>query len=68
MATLDTTQLITVNVDIFAHDIFTRISRMVSDVRRYDVSENLNHYRTNKIRYKMRVNMSTRKCHIGLDV
>ena len=42
---------------------------MVSDVRKYDVSENLNHYRLNgtRYRYKMRENMSTRKCHIGLN-
>ena len=59
--------LIAVNVDIFEQYIFSRILRMVSDAGKYDVSENLNHYRLSGIRYKMRENMSTRKCHIGLD-
>ena len=40
---------------------------MVSYARKYDVSENLNHYRLDRIRYKMRENMSTRKGHIWLD-
>ena len=40
---------------------------MVSYARKYDVSENLNHYRLDGIRYKIRENMSTRKGHIGLD-
>ena len=57
----------TVNVEIFGQYIFSRISRMVSDARKYDMSENLNHYRLNGIRYKIRQNMSTRKCHKGLD-
>ena len=30
---------------------------------KYDVSENLNHFRLNGIRYEMCKNMSTRKCH-----
>ena len=54
----------TVNVEIFAQYIF---SRVVSYARKYDVSENLNHYRLDRIRYKMRENMSTRKGHIWLD-
>ena len=54
----------TVNVDIFVQYI---LSRMVSDTRKYDVSENLNHYRLNGIMYKMCKNMSTRKCYKGLD-
>ena len=41
----------TVNVEIFAQYIFSRISRMVSDARKYDVRENINHYRLNGIRY-----------------
>ena len=57
----------TVNVEIFAHYIFLRISRMVSYAQKYDVSENLNHYRLDRIRYKMRENMTTRKGHIWLD-
>ena len=40
---------------------------MVSNARKYDVSENLNHYRLDGIRHEMRENMSTRKGHIGLD-
>ena len=40
---------------------------MVSYARKYDVSENLNHYRLDGIRYKIRENVSTRKGHIGLD-
>ena len=45
----------------------SRISRMVSYARKYDVSENLNHYRLDRIRYKMRENISTRNGHIWLD-
>ena len=30
---------------MFAQYIFPHISRMVSDARKYDVSESLNHYR-----------------------
>ena len=54
----------TVNVEIFAQYIF---SRMVSYARKYDVSENLNHYMLDRIRYKMRENISTRNGHIWLD-
>ena len=53
---------------MFAQYILSRISRMVSYARKYDVSENLNHYRFDGIRYKIRKNLSTRKGHIGLDV
>ena len=59
--------LYTVNVEIFAQYIFSRISRMFSNARKYDVSENLNHYMLNRNRYKMCENMSTRKWHIWLD-
>ena len=59
--------MITVNIEIFTQYIFSCISCMVSDAQKYDVSENLNHYRLNGIRYKMLENLSTRKCHIGLD-
>ena len=41
---------------------------MVSDARKYDVSENKNRYRLNGIGYLMRKDMSSRKCHRGLDV
>ena len=40
---------------------------MVLDRQKYDVSENLNDYKSNGIRYVMRENLSTQKCHIGLD-
>ena len=53
----------TVNVDIFAQYIFSRISRRVLDARKYDVSEKINPYRANRINYYMRENMSTGKCH-----
>ena len=59
--------LYTANVEIFAQYIFSRILRMVSYARKYDVSENLNHYRLDRIRYKMRENISTRNGHIWLD-
>ena len=42
--------LYTVNIEIFAQYIFSRISHMVSDARKYDVRENINHYRSNGIR------------------
>ena len=51
----------TVNVEIFAKYIFSCISRMVSDTRKFDVSENLNHYKLNGIRYERCENMPTRK-------
>ena len=41
---------------------------MVLDAQKYDLSEKLNHYRLNGIRYKTCENMSMRKCHIRLDV
>ena len=41
----------TVNVEILTQYIFSRISPMVSDARKYDVSENINHYRLNGISY-----------------
>ena len=43
-----TTSFSTVNVDIFAQYIF---SHMVSDALKKDVSENINHYRLDGIRY-----------------
>ena len=39
---------ITVNVEIFAQYIFSRISRRAIDARKFDVSENYNHNRTNR--------------------
>ena len=57
----------TVNVEIFAQYIFSRISRMALCARKYDVSENLNHYASNRIKCYVRENLSTRKCQMGLD-
>ena len=57
----------TVNVEIFAQYIFSRISRSALDARKYDVSEKMKRYRSNRINYKMRENLSRRKCHRGLD-
>ena len=45
-----TLNVYTVNVEIFAQYIF---SRMVSDARKNDVSENINHYRLDEIRYSV---------------
>ena len=41
----------TVNVETFAQYIFSRISRRALDARKYDVSENINHYKLNGIKY-----------------
>ena len=35
--------MFTVNVEIFAHYLFSRISRRALDARKYDVSENKIH-------------------------
>ena len=48
MNNTSTKQLGTVNVEIFVQYIFSHISRMVLDVRKYDVSEILNHYKSNR--------------------
>ena len=37
----------TVNIEIFAEYIFSRISRRAIDARKFDVSENYNHNGTN---------------------
>ena len=46
----------TVNVEIFAQYIFSRISRRAIDARKFDVSENYNHNRTNRIKWYVREN------------
>ena len=48
-------------VHIFAH--FAR----ASDARKFDVSENYNHNRTNRNKQHMRENLTARICLIGLD-
>ena len=40
--------LTTVDVDIFAQYIFSRISHRALDARKFDVSENYNHNSTNR--------------------
>ena len=58
----------TVNVEIFAQDIFSRISRRASDARKFGVSENYNHNRTNRNKQNMHENLTAQICLIGLDV
>ena len=41
--------LTTVNIEIFAQYIYSRISMVLIDARKYDVSENLNYYRSKRI-------------------
>ena len=43
----------TVNVDIFTQYLFSRISHMVFDAGKYDVSENVNHHRLKGNKYKI---------------
>ena len=50
------TSLTTVNVEIFAHYIFSRISRRALDGRKFDVCENYNYNRTNRNKQHMREN------------
>ena len=38
----------TVNVEIFAQYIFSRISHRALDARKYDVRGKMNHYRSNR--------------------
>ena len=61
------THLGTVNVEIFAQYIFSCISRMALDARKFDVSENYNHNRTNRNKQHMRENLTARIFLIGLD-
>ena len=59
--------LITVNVEIFAQYIFSRISRMALDAQKFDVSENYNHNRTNGNKQHMRENLTAQIFLIDLD-
>ena len=59
--------VVTVNVNIFTQDIFSRISHRVLDAQTFDVSEKLNHDRTNRIDQYVRGNFTTRKCLLGPD-
>ena len=57
-----------INITIYCKRRNFRAFRAWSHMREnYDVSENLNHYSLDGIRYKISENMSTRKAHIGLD-
>ena len=57
----------TLNVEIFAQYIFSRISRRALDVRKFDVSENYYHKRTNRNNWYMRENLAARICLLMLD-
>ena len=46
----------TVNVEIFAQYIISRISRTAVDARKFDVSENYYHNRTDRIKWHVREN------------
>ena len=46
----------TVNVEIFARYIFSRISPRAIDARKFNVSENYYHNRTNRINWHVREN------------
>ena len=54
----------TVKVEILAQYIFSRISRMALDARKFDVSENYNH---NRNKHHMHKNLTARIFLIGLD-
>ena len=54
----------TVNVEIFAQYIF---SRRALDARKFDVSENYYHNRTNRINWYMRENLAALICLLMLD-
>ena len=58
----------TVNVEIFAQYIFSRISDRALDARKFDGSENYYHNRTNRINWYMRENLAARICLLLHDV
>ena len=57
----------TVNIEIFAQYIFSRISRRALDARKFDVGENHHQNRTNRINWYMRENLAARICLLMLD-
>ena len=61
------TEVYAVNIEICAQYIFSCILRRALDARKYDVSENYNHNRTNRNKQHMRENLTARICVIGLD-
>ena len=54
------------NVEMFAQYIFSRISRRVLYARKYNLSEKINHNKSNRINCYMRENLPKQKWHIGL--
>ena len=58
----------TVNVEIFAQYIFSRISDRALDARKFDGSENYYHNRTNRINWYMCENLAARICLLLHDV
>ena len=52
---------------IFAQYKFSCISRRALSARKFDVSENYNHNRTNRIKWYVRENQTTRILLLGLD-
>ena len=57
----------TVNVDIFAQYIFSRISRMALCAQKYDVSEKINQNGTKRTNSYLRANFVVQKCPLRLD-
>ena len=57
----------TVNVEIFAQCIFSRISRTALDARKYDVSEKINQNSTNRTYCLLRKKLVTQKRLLRLD-
>ena len=58
----------TVNVEIFAQYIISRISRRVLDAQRFGVSENYDYNRTNRTNCYVHENLITRICLPEVDV
>ena len=52
-------KLYTVNVEICTQYIFSCISRRALDAPKFDVCENYNHDRTNRIKWYVRENLTT---------
>ena len=55
----------TVNEESFAQYIFSRISCSALDARLFDVSENYNHNRTNRIDWYVRKKLTPILCNLG---
>ena len=57
----------TVNVEFFAQDMFSRNSRRALDMRKFDVSKNYYHNKTNRINWYVRENLAAQICILMLD-